>query len=220
MIKNNKKYKSHYDVNSRRQGPKFEYLRTCTIQELNKINQKRKFRPIGRENFWSFAAEGRRRPPKNLVIWGNFMFRVPRMEGGGGGPEVGFWRNVRRHFLVNWPALWNRYIKIFLDVVNSWISLIFNPSRRPTGMIDVVSSCRKAGISDKTYYYWRKKFGGMGRSQLSEMRALRKENGRLKKILTELQLDKLILKESLDYLKPKAWRLMGCVRPLSTPVKS
>ena len=32
--------------------------------------------------------------------------------------------------------------------------------------LDVVSSCRKAGISDKTYYYWRKKFGGMGRSHL------------------------------------------------------
>jgi transposase-like protein len=70
--------------------------------------------------------------------------------------------------------------------------------------LDVLSSCRKAGISDKTYYHWRKKFGGMGRSQLSEMRALRKENERLKKILTELQLDKFILKESLDYLKPKA----------------
>ena len=70
--------------------------------------------------------------------------------------------------------------------------------------LDVVSSCRKAGISDKTYYYWRKKFGGMGRSQLSEMRALKKENERLKNIVAELQLDKLILKESLDYLKPKA----------------
>ena len=41
--------------------------------------------------------------------------------------------------------------------------------------LDVVSSCCKAGISDKTHYYWRKKFGGMGRSQLSEMRALKKE---------------------------------------------
>ena len=70
--------------------------------------------------------------------------------------------------------------------------------------LDVMSSCRKAGISDKTYYYWRKKFGGMGRSQLFEMRALKKENERLKKIVAELQLDKLILKESLDYLKPKA----------------
>ena len=70
--------------------------------------------------------------------------------------------------------------------------------------LDVVSSCRKAGISDKTYYYWRKKFGGIGRPQLSEMRSLQKENERLKKILAELQLDKLILKESLDHLKPKA----------------
>ena len=70
--------------------------------------------------------------------------------------------------------------------------------------LDVMSSCRKAGISDKTYYYWRKKFGGMGRSQLFEMRTLKKENERLKKIVAELQLDKLILKESLDYLKPKA----------------
>ena len=69
---------------------------------------------------------------------------------------------------------------------------------------DVLSLCRKAAVSDKTYYYWRKKFGGMGRSQLSEMRALKKENERLKKIVAELQLDQLILKESLDYLKPKA----------------
>ena len=37
---------------------------------------------------------------------------------------------------------------------------------------DVLSSFRKAGISDKTYFYWCKKFGGMGRSQLSEMRGL------------------------------------------------
>ena len=70
--------------------------------------------------------------------------------------------------------------------------------------LNVVSACRKAGISDKTHYYWRKKFGGFGRPQLSEMKALKKENERLKKIVADLQLDKLILKESLDYLKPKA----------------
>ena len=44
----------------------------------------------------------------------------------------------------------------------------------------------------------------MRRSQLSEMRALKKENERLKKIVAELQLDKLISKESLNYLKPTA----------------
>ncbi len=70
--------------------------------------------------------------------------------------------------------------------------------------VDVPTACRSAGISDATYYTWRKKFGGMGRSQLSEMKALQKENSRLKKIVAELELDKLILKESLDFLKPKA----------------
>ena len=44
----------------------------------------------------------------------------------------------------------------------------------------------------------------MGRSQLSELKALEKENSRLKKIVAELELDKLILKESLDFLKPRA----------------
>ena len=71
------------------------------------------------------------------------------------------------------------------------------------GGMDVVSACSKASVSDKTYYAWRKKFGGMGRSQLSEMKSLQKENDRLKKIVAELELDKLILKESLDFLKPK-----------------
>ena len=69
---------------------------------------------------------------------------------------------------------------------------------------DVASACRSVGISDATYYNWRKRFGGMGRSQLSEMKSLAKENARLKKIVAELELDKLILKESLNYLKPKA----------------
>lgn len=68
---------------------------------------------------------------------------------------------------------------------------------------DVTTACRAAGISDATYYTWRKKFGSMGRSQLSELKALEKENQRLKKILADLELDKLILRESLDFLKPK-----------------
>ena len=72
------------------------------------------------------------------------------------------------------------------------------------GGMDVVSACRHAGVSDKTYYGWRKRFGGMGRSELAKFKALKKENDRLRKIVAELELDKLILKESLDFLKPKA----------------
>ena len=69
---------------------------------------------------------------------------------------------------------------------------------------DVQSACRAVGISDATYYSWRKRYGGMAKSQLQEFKALEKENARLKRIVAELELDKLILKESLDYLKPKA----------------
>ena len=65
-------------------------------------------------------------------------------------------------------------------------------------------ACRSAGISDATYYNWRKRYGGMGKSQLQELKGLEKENSRLKKIVADLELDKLILKESLNYLKPRA----------------
>lgn len=68
----------------------------------------------------------------------------------------------------------------------------------------VETAVRRAGISDATYYKWRKLYGGMGKSQLRELKAMEKENARLKRIVTDLELDKLILKESLDVLKPKA----------------
>ena len=68
---------------------------------------------------------------------------------------------------------------------------------------DVASACRSAGVSVPTYYSWRRRFGGMGKSQMSELKALGKENERLKKIVATLELDKLILKESLDFLKPR-----------------
>jgi len=67
----------------------------------------------------------------------------------------------------------------------------------------VETAIRAAGISEASYYKWRKRYGGMGKSQLRELQAMEKENARLKRIVAELELDKLILKESLDYLKPK-----------------
>ncbi|WP_415404102.1 transposase [Tateyamaria sp. SN3-11] len=73
-----------------------------------------------------------------------------------------------------------------------------------SGGSDVASACRSAGISDATYCNWRRRFGGIGLSQLSEMKSLEKENARLKNIVAELELDKLILKESLNRLTPRA----------------
>ena len=52
--------------------------------------------------------------------------------------------------------------------------------------LDVVSACCKAGILDKSYYYWRKKFGSLSRSKVSEMKSLKKQNERLKKIVANL----------------------------------
>ena len=69
--------------------------------------------------------------------------------------------------------------------------------------MDVPTACRTAGISDATYYSWRRRFGSMSRSDLAEKKALAKENQRLKKIIAELELDKLILKETVDFLKPR-----------------
>ena len=53
---------------------------------------------------------------------------------------------------------------------------------------DVQTACRAVGVSDATYYNWRQRFGGIARSQLSELRGLEKENARLKKIVAELDL--------------------------------
>jgi len=67
----------------------------------------------------------------------------------------------------------------------------------------IETACRAAGISDATYYNWRKRYGGMDKSQLQELKGLEKENTRLKRIVADLELDKLTLKESLNYLKPR-----------------
>ena len=54
--------------------------------------------------------------------------------------------------------------------------------------------------------------GGEGKAKLHEFKAMEKENARLKRIVTNFELNKLILKVSLDYLKPKARRLPIYIR--------
>ena len=58
--------------------------------------------------------------------------------------------------------------------------------------------CRSLGITEQTYYRWRKDYGGMKVSQAKRLKELERENGRLKKAVAELTLDKLILKEALE----------------------
>ncbi|HBX7758789.1 TPA: transposase, partial [Klebsiella pneumoniae] len=55
--------------------------------------------------------------------------------------------------------------------------------------------CRKMGISEATFYNWKKKFGGMGVTELRRLRQLEEENQRLKRLVADLSLDKEMLQE-------------------------
>jgi putative transposase len=58
--------------------------------------------------------------------------------------------------------------------------------------------CRQMGVSEATFYAWKKKYGGLGVSELRELRQLREENLRLKRLVADLTLDKHILQEVLS----------------------
>ncbi|GAA6189747.1 hypothetical protein NBRC116596_28100 [Litorivita sp. NS0012-18] len=59
-----------------------------------------------------------------------------------------------------------------------------------------VDAIRQVRITEQTYYRWRKQYGGMGADQLKELKRLKKENERLRKAVSDLTLDKLILAEA------------------------
>ena len=61
----------------------------------------------------------------------------------------------------------------------------------------VLEVCREMGISDMTYYNWRKSYGHMKVDQVKRLKDLEKENTQLKKLVADLSLDKAILKEAL-----------------------
>lgn len=58
--------------------------------------------------------------------------------------------------------------------------------------------CRSVGVTEQTYYRWLKEYGGMKVSQARRLKDLERENGRLKKAVPELTLDKVILREELE----------------------
>lgn len=69
--------------------------------------------------------------------------------------------------------------------------------KRVEGGEKVSEVCRELGVSEASFYCWRKKFGGMGVSELGRLRQLEEENSRLKKLVADLSLDKHILQEVL-----------------------
>jgi len=62
--------------------------------------------------------------------------------------------------------------------------------------LKVPEVCRQLGISEQTYYRWRQKYGGMAPVVARQLKALEKENGRLKRVVADQALDIQILKEA------------------------
>jgi putative transposase len=69
--------------------------------------------------------------------------------------------------------------------------------RQAEGGTAVADVCRQLGISDATFYVWKKRFAQLGVSELRKLRSLEEENRRLKPVVADLTLDKHMLSEAL-----------------------
>ena len=86
--------------------------------------------------------------------------------------------------------------------------------------------CRQLGVSQATFYNWKKKYAHMGVAELRELRQLREENDRLKRLVADLTLDKQILSDVVKkmYGPPRCCKalvdercsLHKCIRPLAS----
>ena len=72
--------------------------------------------------------------------------------------------------------------------------------RQAEGGSPAAEICRKLGVSEQTFYRWKKKYGGMGVAELRRLKQLEQENHKLKQIVADLTLDKHMLQ---DVLKKK-----------------
>lgn len=74
----------------------------------------------------------------------------------------------------------------------SQIAFVLKQCEEGTAVAEI---CRKAGISQATYFNWKKKFGGLLPSEVKRLRQLEEENNRLKRIVADLSLDKEMLQD-------------------------
>lgn len=72
------------------------------------------------------------------------------------------------------------------------IAFALRQAETGTGVGEV---CRKMGISEATFYHWKKKYGGLGISELRRLKQLEEENRKLKQLVADLSLDKKMLQD-------------------------
>jgi len=70
--------------------------------------------------------------------------------------------------------------------------------RQVEGGAAVDQVCRKMGVSEATFYRWKKQFGGMGVAELRRLKQLEEENRKLKQLVADLSLDKKMLQDVLS----------------------
>ncbi|EAU39636.1 isrso16-transposase orfa protein [Fulvimarina pelagi HTCC2506] len=75
------------------------------------------------------------------------------------------------------------------------IAFVLKQADEGTAVADV---CRKAGISEATFYNWRKRYGGMMPTEVKKLRQLEEENTKLKRLVADLSLDKAMLQDVLS----------------------
>jgi len=74
---------------------------------------------------------------------------------------------------------------------------ILQALRQVDGGTPAIDVCRKMGVTETTFYRWRKQYAGLDVSELRELKQLREENRRLKTAVADLTLDKTILRDAL-----------------------
>ena len=72
---------------------------------------------------------------------------------------------------------------------------ILRALRQAEGGTRVAEICREYGVSEATFYVWKKKYSGLALNELRELRQLREENAKLKRLVADLSLDRHILQE-------------------------
>ena len=75
---------------------------------------------------------------------------------------------------------------------------IVSALREAESGVPIVEVCRRVGVTETTFFRWRKQFAGLGISELRRLRQLEEENGRLKSLVADLTLDKHMLQEVLS----------------------
>lgn len=76
------------------------------------------------------------------------------------------------------------------------ISMLREAEVRQAQGASILEACKQLGITDQTYYRWRKEYGGLKVEQAKRLKDLERENGRLKKVVAEQALDNAILREA------------------------